>query len=91
ARPDEPADTDEPNAAELFEPEKPEQELFAPAKPTRQQRSDALNDPAVQMVLQGLNATPISIEKIETVLPAPESAPDHPAAPDVELEEYPTE
>ncbi len=31
----------------------------------RQQRQQALNDPAVQMVLKGLNAAPVEIQKIE--------------------------
>ncbi len=31
----------------------------------RQQRQQALNDPAVQMVLKGLDATPVEIQKIE--------------------------
>jgi len=31
----------------------------------RAQRQQALNDPAVQMVLKGLNATPVEIQKIE--------------------------
>ena len=31
----------------------------------RQQRQQALNDPAVQMVLKGLDATPMEIQKIE--------------------------
>jgi len=31
----------------------------------RQQRQQALNDPAVQMVLKGLQATPVEIQKIE--------------------------
>jgi hypothetical protein len=31
----------------------------------RQQRQQALNDPAVQMVLKGLNATPVEIQKVE--------------------------
>ena len=31
----------------------------------RQQRQEALNDPVVQMVLKGLNATPVEIQKVE--------------------------
>jgi DNA polymerase-3 subunit gamma/tau len=31
----------------------------------RQQRQQALNDPAVQMILKGLDATPVEIQKIE--------------------------
>jgi hypothetical protein len=31
----------------------------------RQQRQQALNDSAVQMVLKGLDATPVEIQKIE--------------------------
>ena len=31
----------------------------------RQQRTEALNDPVVQMVLKGLNATPVEIQKVE--------------------------
>jgi DNA polymerase-3 subunit gamma/tau len=30
----------------------------------REQRTEALNDPAVQMVLKGLNATPVDIQKV---------------------------
>ena len=31
----------------------------------RQQRQQALNDPAVQMILKGLDATPVEIQKID--------------------------
>lgn len=40
-----------------------------PAKPSRLDRNEVLNDPAVKMVLLGLNATPIDIQKIETQVP----------------------
>ena len=44
----------------------------APATETtgvnRQQRQQALNDPAVQMVLKALDATPVEIQKIEIEL-----------------------
>jgi hypothetical protein len=54
-----------------------EQKRMAPSKETsaptaeaappinRQQRQEALNDPAVQMVLKGLDATPVEIKKVE--------------------------
>ena len=32
---------------------------------SRQQRQEALNDPAVQMILKGLEATPLEIQKID--------------------------
>jgi DNA polymerase-3 subunit gamma/tau len=32
---------------------------------SRQQRQEALNDPVVQMVLKGFNATPVEIQKVE--------------------------
>ena len=53
----------------------------APAKTSRLERNDVLNDPAVKMVLLGLNATPINIEKVEA--PAPD--------PDTQLEPEPEE
>jgi len=46
----------------------------APAAPspktaTRLERNEVLNDPAVKMVLLGLNATPIDIQRIESEVP----------------------
>lgn len=35
-----------------------------PAKANRKQQTEALNDPAVQMVLKGLDATPVDVQKI---------------------------
>lgn len=42
----------------------------------RQQRQQALNDPAVQMVLKGLSATPVEIQKIEIEHPEDLSSPE---------------
>ncbi len=38
---------------------------FVSEDSTRQERSKVLNDPAVQMVLKGLEATPVEIQKVE--------------------------
>ena len=49
-------------------PEKKPSDAPPATEPTginRQQRQQALNDPAVQMVLKGLDATPVEIQKIE--------------------------
>ena len=82
-----PADRAADSGAELFETDAAQSETAPaaiPAKATRLERSEVLNDPAVKMVLLGLNATPIHIEKVEIVPQAPE--PDlH--VPDVEPEE----
>jgi len=43
----------------------PEQPPQAAPQVNRQQRQEALNDPVVQMVLKGLDATPIEIQKID--------------------------
>ena len=43
----------------------PEQPPQAAPQVNRQQRQEALNDPVVQMVLKGLDATPLEIQKIE--------------------------
>jgi hypothetical protein len=43
----------------------PEQPPQAAPQINRQQRQEALNDPVVQMVLKGLDATPLEIQKIE--------------------------
>jgi DNA polymerase III subunit gamma/tau len=39
-------------------------EPLQPARANRKQQNEALNDPAVQMVLKGLDATPIEIQRI---------------------------
>ena len=41
----------------------------AATKATRLERNEVLNDPVVKMVLLGLNATPINIEKVEQETP----------------------
>ena len=49
-------------------PEKKPSDASPETEPTginREQRQQALNDPAVQMVLKGLDATPVEIQKIE--------------------------
>jgi hypothetical protein len=50
-------------------PEKKSSDATPPATEVvginRQQRQQALNDPVVQMVLKGLDATPVEIQKIE--------------------------
>ncbi len=43
-----------------------------PRTATRLERNEALNDPVVKMVLLGLNATPIDIQKVEYELPEPD-------------------
>lgn len=45
--------------AAAVKPENPQ-----PAKANRKQQNEALNDPAVQMVLKGLDATPVDIQKV---------------------------
>ncbi|MHC4855533.1 MAG: DNA polymerase III subunit gamma/tau [Planctomycetota bacterium] len=47
------------------EDKSPEQPPQAAPQINRQQRQEALNDPVVQMVLKGLDATPLEIQKIE--------------------------
>lgn len=88
-----PADRSAESGVELFETSSAESETVsappaAPARTTRLERSEVLNDPAVRMVLLGLNATPINIEKIEIAPQTPESDPH---APDTEPEQEPTE
>ena len=55
--------------SEAAPPEKKPSDATPPATEVvgvnRQQRQQALNDPAVQMVLKGLDATPVEIQKIE--------------------------
>ena len=41
----------------------------AASKTSRLERNEVLNDPVVKMVLLGLNATPINIEKMEQEAP----------------------
>ena len=56
---------------EMGHAHKPAPKKAAPVKTdaaagvNRQQRTEALNDPVVQMVLKGLNATPVEIQKVE--------------------------
>ncbi|MCI0498977.1 MAG: DNA polymerase III subunit gamma/tau [Planctomycetales bacterium] len=49
----------------------PEKKAAVPAElalpVNRQQRQEVLNDPAVQMVLKGLDASPVEIQKVDTV------------------------
>ena len=58
--PDDPAKASAPNAAAPS---------GAAPKATRLERNEVLNDPVVKMVLLGLNATPINIEKMEPETP----------------------
>ncbi len=52
--------------------ESPKTDAPAPVKANRTERNEVLNDPVVKMVLLGLNATPIDIQKIETETPEAE-------------------
>nr|MBC8379642.1 hypothetical protein [Planctomycetota bacterium] len=40
-----------------------------PPRPDRAQRDEVLNDPAVQIILKALDATPVDIQKIQAQEP----------------------
>jgi DNA polymerase III gamma/tau subunit len=56
----------------------PEQPPQTAPQINRQQRQEALNDPVVQMVLKGLDATPLEIQKIDIPMDVDEEQTDIP-------------
>ena len=57
-----------PSAAPAPKEKIPEQPPQGSLQVNRQQRQEALNDPVVQMVLKGLEATPLEIQKVDIQL-----------------------